>query len=175
MNSIQTIAVIILVIVAAICDARTRRIPNVLVVAGVVTGLTFGFAANGAAGALTALAGIGVGVAALLPTYAFGALGAGDVKLFGAVGAFTGPTGVLGALLATFIAGGLLAVALVVRRRLLGDLLRNLKAIAIGQWVAVSTGSWSDLGGRIRSVGELPYAVAIAVGVTGWLAFSRLS
>ncbi|HEX9143437.1 MAG TPA: A24 family peptidase, partial [Candidatus Binatia bacterium] len=95
----------ILLFLAVLHDVRTRRIPNRLVFPGAVIGLALntilppgtGFFAepSGAVGFLASLGGAGIGVAILLPMYAFGALGAGDVKLMAMVGAFLGPEQIL--------------------------------------------------------------------------------
>jgi prepilin peptidase CpaA len=74
---------------AALTDLRSSRIPNVLTFGGATIALCLAFAVPGPhfAGALIAAVGA---LLALLPFYALGALGAGDVKLLAMVGAFTG-------------------------------------------------------------------------------------
>ncbi len=64
-----------------------------------------------------ALAGLAVGLALMLPGHVLGATGAGDVKLFAAVGTLLGPTGMLVAFVYTALTGGLLATAVAIRRR----------------------------------------------------------
>ncbi len=54
--------------------------------------------------------GLFLGVAFLLPVYLIGGMGAGDVKLMGAVGSILGPQGVFIAFLYSAIAGGLYAL-----------------------------------------------------------------
>src|SRR5205809_160479 len=68
-----------------------------------------------------ALAGFAVGVALSLPGDVIGATGAGDVKLFAALGTWLGPAHIVMAFLYTAIAGGLLAVAVAARRRRLQE------------------------------------------------------
>ena len=58
-----------------------------------------------------------VGLALLLPLYAIGGMGAGDVKLLAGVGAWMGATHTLYAFCVTAIVGAVLAVAMVVFRR----------------------------------------------------------
>ncbi|HEY2987269.1 MAG TPA: prepilin peptidase, partial [Candidatus Binatia bacterium] len=70
-------------------DVAQRRIPNWLNLAGMLGGVLL----NGWTGTpqlLNSLLGLGAGMALLLVPFAFGWLGAGDVKLFGAVGAIFG-------------------------------------------------------------------------------------
>lgn len=108
-------------VLAALIDLRSRRIPNGLTAA--MTGIGVGLAVSGAAGLSVggALAGLALGLLLMMPGYAMGATGAGDVKLMGAVGALVGPAGVLLAFLCTSIAGGLLAIGVALRRQRLAQ------------------------------------------------------
>jgi prepilin peptidase CpaA len=98
-------------------DVRTRRIPNELTAA--VAGAGFGLAALGVSGvsAWGSVIGFALGLALMMPGHLLGATGAGDVKLMGAIGAILGPALVVSAFLFTAIAGGVLAVAVAVRRQ----------------------------------------------------------
>jgi prepilin peptidase CpaA len=72
---------------------------------------------------MSALAGFTLGLVLLLPGHLIGATGAGDVKLFAALGAWLGPAGIGMAFLYTALAGGVLAVIVASRRRRLGTTL----------------------------------------------------
>src|ERR1700722_9024389 len=72
-------------------DGRTRRIPNWLTVPGFVVGVAIHMWFGGWRGGLLALEGAGLGLLVLLPLVFLRALGAGDWKLMGALGAFLGP------------------------------------------------------------------------------------
>ena len=87
---------------ATVIDLRSRRIPNELTAAMAVLGL--GLAATGSRAAspsAASLAGFVLGLLLMMPGYALGATGAGDVKLMAAVGAIVGPALVLSAFLFT--------------------------------------------------------------------------
>jgi prepilin peptidase CpaA len=105
------------VLVATIVDMRTRRIPNALT--ATMAGLGIGFAGAGISGISLGAAAFGfiIGFALMLPGHALGATGAGDVKLMAAVGAIVGPGIVVNAFLFTALAGGVLALAVAVRRQ----------------------------------------------------------
>jgi prepilin peptidase CpaA len=90
-------------------DARTYRIPNWLVCAGLAAAVL-------AQGPGFAAAGWCIGLLVLLPLYAAGAAGAGDAKLLAVVGAFAGPVDAVGIAALTFVAGALIAL-----RRMLAD------------------------------------------------------
>ena len=183
-NSVVGLLIALLVI-AAWSDLKARRIPNWLVLSGILAGLIAngllpaGLGLNntfvpGGIGWVAALQGIGLGLAALLPLYLLKAMGAGDVKLMGMVGAFLGPVHVQGAILFTLLAGGLIALMLALRFGILRRLLQNIKFILMGGMVKMSAGQLPVMDDLPLSVGKLPYGVAIAIGTFSWLVWQRL-
>src|SRR2546428_8401134 len=91
MPAAMMLGLIVLVALAAWSDLRTRRIPNSITVTGAAAGLLLQAFYHVVSGAVQSLAGAGLGLAIFLVFYVAGGMGAGDVKLFGAVGAFAGP------------------------------------------------------------------------------------
>lgn len=148
---------------------RSRRIPNALILTGWIIGVSVSAWLNGIAGVISALEGSIVGLVVLLPFYLIRTLGAGDVKLMAVVGAFLGPTDVLMAILATFLAGGVMALVLAIRLGMVARLLQNLKLMLLGAIVKVSAGQAPNMDDLPISVGKLPYAVAISAGTIGYL------
>ena len=150
-------------------DFTCRRIPNWLTGACLFAGLAFSFLASNVTGLGSSLLGAMAGLVVMLPLYVVRAMGAGDVKLMAAVGAFLGPMPTLGAALLTFAAGGLLSVIVALWSRSLTRVLNNLRLMGMIALTARSSGfSIRD----VQTTGRLPYALAIAVG-TGlqlWLA-----
>jgi prepilin peptidase CpaA len=114
-----------LVIVAAVFDLRTRRIPNWLCAAGFIGGFGFQIALSGWAGARQAALGAGLALLIYVPLFALRALGGGDVKLMAAVGAIAGPTAWIAIFLVTAIVGGAIALVLIAIRGRIGRTLRN--------------------------------------------------
>ena len=153
-----------LVVAAAWVDWREQRIPNRLVIAGLALGLAGQVALGGWMGLLAALGGVAVGIVLMLPFYVIGGMGAGDVKLMGMVGAFLGPAGALSATFLTFLAGGVLAVGVALRRRTLGRALGNTRTMLVGSLLSAATLGKAELAPPVASAGKLPYGVAIAVG-----------
>jgi len=86
-------------------------VPNVLNALLASVGLALAVTGWSGISVGAALAGLGVGLALMLPGFVFGAMGAGDVKLFAAMGTLVGPSHILRAFVFTAIAGGILAVA----------------------------------------------------------------
>lgn len=120
------------VTIATVTDIRTRRIPNELTAA--MAGLGIGLAAAGVSGLGLGFSVLGlfVGMLLMMPGHLLGATGAGDVKLMGAVGALVGPATVLSAFLFTAIAGGVLAVAIAIRRQRLAATLEGTGRLLAG-------------------------------------------
>ena len=144
------------VLAATVIDLRTRRIPNGLTAA--MTGIGIALAATGVSGISVSgsLLGFALGLALMLPGYGLGATGAGDVKLFAAVGAIVGPALVVTAFFCTALAGGALAVAVAVkRRRLAATLTGTGRLIGVDGHQQIQTAGASS---------RFAYGPAIAVG-----------
>lgn len=172
-----TLTVVMLMAVEA--DLRERRIPNTLVLLALLAGLTlntFGPANGreglfsyfpGALGLGTALMGALTGLGLLLPLYAMRAMGAGDVKLLAALGAFAGPQETLSLLLAILAAGGVLALLRMAVKRNAGVVLRNV-ALAMGSLGRRDAPRFDP---ATQSADRMPFALAFAAGLLaygGW-------
>lgn len=101
---------IVTLVAATLSDVVSHRIPNALLAPALLAALAFSFVISGTQGVLMSIGGLGVGLALLLPLYAMGAMGAGDVKLLGVAGAYLGPVGAVIAGLLTFVAGALIGI-----------------------------------------------------------------
>lgn len=136
--------------VAAILDIRSRRIPNWISGTALLVGVVLHVWQSGPSGVLVALAGGGLGLLMLLPLYAIRAMGAGDVKLLAGVGALLGPQVLVSVAVYAAIAGGVVSIVILARRRRLHVFVHE---------VAVMHQP------PTRSGATAPYAVAIASGV----------
>ena len=143
---------------ATIVDLRSRRIPNLLT-AG-MAGVGIGLAASGISGLTLAasLFGIVLGLALMMPGHLLGATGAGDVKLMAAVGAIVGPAIVVSAFLFSAIAGGVLAIAVAIRRRRLSATLAG-----TGRMIAAPTEARQEIRAA-TAANRFAYGPAIAAG-----------
>ena len=101
---------IVTLVAATLSDVVSHRIPNALLAPALLAALVLSFVISGAQGVLMSIGGLGVGLALLLPLYAMGAIGAGDVKLLGVAGAYLGPVGAVIAGLLTLVAGALIGI-----------------------------------------------------------------
>src|SRR5690242_1428893 len=105
-----TVALVVVMGLAAAVDLRSRRVPNVLVAMGMAAALLPRFAVGLPAVGM-GVAGAGVGLLIGLALFALGAMAGGDGKLLMVIGAFFGPVQLFGALLSIAVAGGILAIA----------------------------------------------------------------
>jgi len=147
----STFLLVLAIAAAAVwVDFRTHRIPNRLVLIGLIAGLAVQSAGHGWWGLPLAVGGATVGVALLLPFYAPGSMGAGDVKLMSALGAILGPGLTVAATALTLVAGALLA------------------AFAMTRYRAGNSGSAPSTPGSLAVSTpkglRIPYASAIAAG-----------
>jgi prepilin peptidase CpaA len=164
-------------VIASISDYRTYQIPNWLTVSGIVFGLIYSmlvpFSINH--GFLWAFGGLFVGFFILLPLYALGVMGAGDVKLMAMVGAFLGVTDTLYAVLFSFIAGGLAALVFAVFNKALLRMLVNVKSAAQMMMMSAIGGFKPDIQIEAsKSVGKLPYGICISIGTVAYVVAKQL-
>ena len=142
---------LVLCVACAAIDLRSYRIPNWLTFGGAAVGLALAAATGSLAVAQAALLGLAIGLLALLPARAVGAVGMGDVKLLAAVGALVGFPLVLRVVVYTLLWGGLLALGLALIRVVLGAALRNVLALSTRKAAPVA-------------LHRMPYGLAIFAG-----------
>ena len=173
----HAIVLLALVVIAGVIDYRSYRIPNWLTFGGALVGLVSSTLVAGQPwdGFLWALAGLAGGFAMLIPLYALRVMGAGDVKLMAAVGAFLGFPGILYAVLFTFIAGGLAAVAFAIVHKASRRMADHVGAIAWSMTLAAMTGTSPAASlKQAGSVGKLPYAISIGIGTIAYMVAKQL-
>ncbi len=173
----RTGMLILLLTGAAVCDYRTHRIPNWLVLSGALFGVIYNTALPPSPhdNILFPLAGLGLGLLLFLPLYLMRAMGAGDVKLLAMVGALLGPGEAFHAALASVVVGSVLSILFVLVRGTARRMYYNLVSLFQLALLGALAGSAPSL--RITagaSAGKLPYGVAIAIGTIGYLILHQL-
>jgi len=144
-------------------DNATRRIPNWLTVPGVLGGILVHSIADGWHGFLVSIEGAGLGLAILLPLVVLRALGAGDWKLMGAIGAMVGPEMLLAVLFASALVAGVMAVVLMIRERRVKATLHNI-AILLSGFFTFGLRPNPEVSLDSPSALKLPFGVAAAIG-----------
>jgi len=179
LTSIPFILLSALLAAAVWHDVRARRIPNAVVFPGMLAALVLQAflpaggllgTSMGATGIASALGGLGLGLAILMPMYALRLMGAGDVKLLAMVGAFVGTDHIVAVSLATLLAGGVLALAVAASQGSLRRLLGNTRQMVVYTGLSALAGFMEPaVAPAAPASGRLPYAIAIASGTVGCL------
>jgi prepilin peptidase CpaA len=170
--------VTVTLVVAAVIDGLQLKVPNWITFPMIVSGWIYSFTLSpspGWEGLLYSLLGTAVGLALLLPAYAIGGMGAGDVKLLAGVGAWMWGTITFYAFAVSAVVGGVIAVAMVVWA---------------GAWQKHKNQFWSILN-EIATVKDpeklaeiaaerkprmflLPYGIPIAIGSIAYFAWTGM-
>ncbi len=163
MNAPLWVAVpaILLVTIAAQADVRTRKIPNRITFPALLLGLATHAALGGPKELVASLAGIAVALV-LIPGWLMRWMGAGDVKLMAALGAWLAWPQAGIALLASLVAGGVISVIVAARRRVLWTAVQG--AAHTGMQILARS---STPGPPPATTGvRFPFALAVLAGCT---------
>jgi prepilin peptidase CpaA len=120
------ILLLVVVLAAGLSDLRSRRIPNWLVLAGLLSGIGLNGFLYGTVGLWIALKGAGLALAIYFPLFALRAMGAGDAKLMAAVGAIVGPGNWLAIFFCSAVLGGIVGLVFVLARKRFRRTLENI-------------------------------------------------
>lgn len=176
-NTSQVVLLLLLAVhlgAAVYQDIKARRIPNKVVLSGLIVALAFHVYMSGLSGLGDAVIGALTGLLVMLPIYLLRLMGAGDVKLMAMAGAFAaGAQATLWMVLYSMVAGGLLALLFASRGPVREKLSSNL-FIMLKLGPSELDGRGSGDANKLQPAARLPYAVAIACGSLGYLIFGLL-
>jgi len=155
---------LVLLGIAAVVDFRTYRIPNWLTGLAMLVGITLHTVTSHFRGLVFSLEGAAVGLGVFIILYVCGWMGAGDVKLFAAVGSFLGPAQTISAALVIALVGGVLAFLVL-------GFHQGWRKTGLWLWAYVQTLLLSRSAQRLTleqgTAPKVPYAVAIGLGTIG--------
>ena len=155
------VATCVLLIIAVFTDVREAKIHNVLTVPFAVLGLALNISAKGWSGIVFSLGGLLLGLALFFVSALVGRiLGAGDCKLFAAVGALQGPEFLLWAIAFSLILGGVFGLLVALWRGVLRHSLQRVWQVVYMKIYLKMPMDISQSSSNLR----LPYAVAILAG-----------
>ena len=165
----QIAAVLLIAVLAVASDIRTRRIPNVLTLGGALAALVYMGATSGLSGLGAAAAGWLIGAALFFPFFALRGMGAGDVKLLAALGAWLGPNDAVWLAIFAAIAGGVFGIVVAMAGGYFRTAFRNLWVI-LTHWRVAGIQPVPGLTLTDSKAPRLAYALPIAAGlvVTLW-------
>ena len=150
-----------LAIIIAYYDVRYRRIPNAFVLATLAGGLSINIIYAGLGGVLTSLGGCALAFFPLFILHIFGGMGAGDVKLFAAVGAVIGTSLVLPSLFIVVVTGGVIAVYSMIRNGTVRATMQRVLMVLVGLLPGWQMPRFAVPADRRHTI---PYGVAIMLG-----------
>jgi prepilin peptidase CpaA len=172
----RTATLLVMLVVAALLDWRANRVPNVLTYGGMLLG--FAFSMPDAASVpdpnpLSSIGGMLLAAGCVLPLYWFRVLGAADVKLMAAVGAFVGHDEILFVLLFVLSTAGLVSLGVMLSQRALPLALSNLVLVARATALSLLSRQHRSEA-SISPAARLPYALCIFSGTFVFLAGARM-
>ena len=173
-ESIQIVALLLVTLTAVITDLRHNKIPNVVVLVGLLGGVALHtLTSQSLLGTAQAIGGAILAGLLLLPFYIKGGMAAGDIKLMAAVGAIVGWPNAIPAVLLTLIIGGFLAVVYIILR---GGGVEFCKRYieALRDFVRYRTFYIAPATEGSIARARFPYALAIACGGVAALIFPDL-
>jgi prepilin peptidase CpaA len=169
MSELMMTILFCILLVALFYDVTSNRIPNLLILVGLILGFGFQHSLSGLHGVAIGSLGLAVGFSTLLPMYVLGGTGAGDVKLMSVVGLFLGgPLNALMAGLFTLIVGGICGLLWIVAKKDTVSLQRYYAMVKC----LLLTGHMAYVAPVSSETAALrfPYAIAISMGtLVAWL------
>ncbi|REJ87552.1 MAG: prepilin peptidase [Planctomycetota bacterium] len=164
-----------LLIWAAYIDGKQLRVPNWLTFPMVLTGLLYNAVVGGWAGLGDGLIGMLVGLATLLPLYAVGGMGAGDVKLMAGIGAWLGAAVTWNAFVVSVIVGAIMAIIMVAWRRSWHKHLGNFSQIILEFMTVKNPRQLSKIAAERKSqMLLLPYGIPICIGSIAYFFYAGM-
>ncbi|MBN1908247.1 MAG: prepilin peptidase [Pirellulales bacterium] len=169
------ILVSLVLIVAAVIDGWQLKVPNWITFPMVLTGWIASAILFGWSGLAWSLLGTVVGLALLLPAYAIGGMGAGDVKLLAGVGAWVWGTVTFYAFCVSAVVGGAIALVMVLYRKKFKHHKDQFWAILTEIFIVRDPNQLSAMAAdRKSTMMLLPYGIPIAIGTIAYFAFMGL-
>lgn len=159
---ISNLIVLVVILICSVTDIRSRKIYNSITVPAMALGLLLMGLTHGWQGLLSSSEGLLLGIGLLFIPFAIGGIGAGDVKLLGAVGALKGMTFVFTSFLYGAAIGGGIALFMIWRQKRMTKSAKNMfyaLSLVSGNKGALQVLDKTDLAPSV------PYGVAIAAGV----------
>ena len=162
----------IVLLMAALIDGYKLKVPNWITFPMIISGWAYSFVYFGPAGLCWSLVGTAVGLALLLPAYAIGGMGAGDVKLLAGVGAWMWGTVTFYVFCVSAVIGGLIALGMIFYRRKWQHHRAQLWAIFTEILIVRNPEQLSAMAAeRKGSMLLLPYGIPIAIDTITYFAW----
>ncbi|MDC3413853.1 A24 family peptidase [Terrihalobacillus insolitus] len=155
------LAIALILSISVITDLRNRKILNIVTLPAIFVAIIYHFFTTGMEGFLFSGQGFLVGLGLLFIPFLLGGIGAGDVKLLAAIGAWSGTIFVLYTGIYAGIMGGLIAMFILIKRKQLRFTITNMLTTAVS---LKGTKGSLHMKEETNQVLSIPYAIPIAIG-----------
>ncbi len=162
LEAIRNSTLTILILQSCITDIRRGVVKNYVTIPSLLIGLVLGLSTGELTVFRDSLFGALLPFLLLLPFFAAGALGAGDIKLLCGIGGLMGTSFILSCMLYASIIGGLMALVIMLYRKSLMGRLSYLFNYVVAYMLHGYPGAYSQNRGGEE---KLPLALAIGLGV----------
>lgn len=170
---IQAVEILALLLASVISDIKTYKIKNVITLSFALAGLVTNYFIYGVDGLLFSLAGWCTAVAVLFILFALRMLGAGDIKLFAAVGAIAGYKFVIYSSSYSFLLGGLMGVGFLFIRRNAPERIKYFLAYLKNCILTLKLSDYSDFSNKAAK-DKFRFSYAAAAGISTQLVITLL-
>lgn len=165
-------------VVAAVIDGLKLKVPNWITFPMIISGWVYSATLSpfpGLEGLWFSIVGTAVGLALLMPAYAIGGMGAGDVKLLGGVGAWMWGTATVYAFAVTAVVGGLIAIGMILYRKSWNKHKNQFWSIANEIITVKDPEKLAEIAAeRKPRMFLLPYGIPIAIGSIAYFAWAGM-
>ncbi len=157
MRTLQCVLLVPIGLFAVYFDLRRDKIPNLLIVIGLILGWSFQLIQNGLLGVVVFFGGMGLPLVLGAVLYYFRMMGAGDIKLLAVAGGFLGPQEAVYCAAASLLVGAALSAVVLFKRKNLKKRLLYFYSYMYRQ----QTGEWEPYLNETDQDGRIHFAVAI--------------
>jgi prepilin peptidase CpaA len=174
-SAMPIVVALIAASIAAVTDIWKFKVYNALTLPLLASGLLYhGLHAD----LLNSLLGILFGFAALIALYVIGGMGAGDVKLMAALGAWLGFPLTFYVFIASSLAAGVYAILLMVATGKVGETIVNLHILwlrlaSIGRYLGSDDRVEAEVRRSDRRRRIIPFAAMVAIGIVATVLWFR--
>lgn len=166
---------LLLVALSGFFDLKERKIPNKITLTGILIGILFNIITGGWTGLLHSLLGMFAGLAIFFLPFVMGGMGAGDVKLMGAIGALMGWQFLLMTAIYSALVGGIMVLGYLLFKGTLRETMKKMIFSLITILLIIANGlGYNERAYRAQEKFQkhghsyekvyIPYGVAIASG-----------
>ncbi len=170
MHWIKTISLIMTLSMAVITDFKNYKVPNALIINGILMGFLFNGLYGNAGSCVDAFLGMIFPAVIFMCLYHWSMIGAGDIKLFMVCGSFLGTKGTLKVIVWSFIIGAVLSLLLLIKNRNLFQRLNFFTTYLKRVWRLKQLDTYYAIG-RPKKEETLHFSLSIFLAVSKVLLF----